>query len=216
MDEILKLAKSTSLANGRSVPAKPRTQKRKASIGEPAGLSPVFSCFFANASGVGRNKRGALRPTRLFFAKHARVGRRNHARALVGRLLDGAHVSNNDAPTFGETNPSLRLAPDLTRGSRAVEKGRCHCKVATKGGDHGPRQGSGKAGGRTRRPERCDFLIAVQVLRLTVAHRARIIAEYLIECRDVVGDHRPLIPFKGCANFRHHIRTIDLQFVAPR
>src|SRR5262245_6431278 len=54
--------------------------------------------------------------------------------------------------------------------------------------DHGPRQGSGKTGGRTRRPERCDFLMAVQILRLTVAHRARIIAEYLIECRDVIGD----------------------------
>jgi hypothetical protein len=94
-----------------------------------------------------------------------------------------------------------------------VEKGRCHCKVATKGGDHGPRQGSGKAGGRTRRPERCDFLIAVQILRLTVAHRARIIAEYLIERRNVVADQRPLVSFKGCSNFCNHIRNIDLQLV---
>jgi hypothetical protein len=58
--------------------------------------------------------------------------------------------------------------------------------------------------------------MAVQILRLTVAHRARIIAEYLIECRDVVGDQRPLIPFKGCSNLCNHIRTIDLQFVAPK
>jgi hypothetical protein len=151
----------------------------------------------------------------VFCETRASVGR-NNARALVGRRLDDAHVCNNDAQTFGETNPGLRLAPYLTRGSRAVEKGRCHCKVATKGGDHGPRQGSGKAGGRTRRPERCDVLIAVQILRLTVAHRARIIAEYFIECRDVVGDQRPLVPFKGCSNFCNHIRTIDLQFVAPR
>jgi hypothetical protein len=131
-------------------------------------------------------------------------------------LVYKADVSNDDAPTFGETNPSLRLAPDLTGRSRAVEKGRCHCKVATKGGDHGPRQASGKAGGRTRRPERCDFLIAVQILRLTVAHRARIIAEYLIERRNVVADQRPLVSFKGCSNFCNHIRNIDLQFVAPK
>ena len=122
-------------------------------------------------------------------------------------------MSNNDAPTFRETNPGLRLAPELTRST--VEKGRCHCKVATKGGDHGLRQGSRKAGGRTRRPEGCDFLIAVQILRLTVADGARIIAEYLIERRNVVGDQRPLVPFKGCSNFCNHIRNIDLQFVAP-
>ena len=60
-----------------------------------------------------------------------------------------------------------------------------------------------------------DFLIAVQILRLTVTDRARIIAKHLIECRNVVGDQRLLISFKGCSNFCNHIRNIDLQFVAP-
>ena len=43
--------------------------------------------------------------------------------ALVGRLLNDAYVPNNDAPTFGETNPSLRHAPYLTGCSTAMEKG---------------------------------------------------------------------------------------------
>ena len=66
-----------------------------------------------------------------------RHGRKVPEAALVGRLLNDAYVSNNDAPTFGETNPSLRHAPYLTGCSNTVEKRRCHCKVAAKCSDHG-------------------------------------------------------------------------------
>src|SRR5262249_22190881 len=125
--------------------------------------SPSRSSLLLEHDPSGRARGHAFLKTGIHPGSSPGHAFRDHA--LVGRLLNDAYVSNNDAPTVGETNPSLRHAPYFTPGAvtrwkrvDAIAKSRPNVVITVF--DRVPaRPADGRAALKG-----FDFLIAVQIL----------------------------------------------------
>src|SRR5262249_33493310 len=123
-------------------------------------------------------------------------------------LVDHAHVGGDHVPAVGKAHPGLHLPPDLA--GRAVEQGRGDAEVAAVGGNHRAREGAGEAERRARRAEAGDFGVAVENLVDAVADGTRIVAEYLVESRDVVRHQGAFVALEGRGDFGDNVGQVDV------
>ena len=123
-------------------------------------------------------------------------------------------MSGHHVPAVADADPGLHLAADLAGVGGAVKQRRGDSEVAAVGGDDGPRDRPRQADRRTGAAERCDLVVAVEVLTAAIANGAGIVVEHCIERGNVVVAERLLVALECSGDLGDDVGQVDLHGVA--